>query len=452
MSASGHAGRVSPGWLHRDCFRARASVALLLPVLALPAPARAEDVARPESAGGARRSAVVEVVERVAGAVVALEIWREDGAPAPGADPKQEGSGVLIDSRGFIITNHHVVERARVLRAVLSDGSSYKAEPVAVSEESELAVLRIPAVGREFPAIPMGKSDDLMPGETVIAIGSPYGLQHTVSVGVVSAVRRKIQLPNGGDFDDFIQTDAAINPGNSGGALVNIEGDLIGINTAVFHQGWGLAFAIPVDRIRRLLEEYVDEEHRIGLRVEPSANGLRVTEVSAEERPANAEILPGDVLVRADGKPLRTTFDLVLARLGGGRGLPIELEVVRNGELLTVALEPVSAEERRGEDLWRALGIRVSPAAVRGRHGVKREGLVVEDVRSASPAALIEIRRGDLVEKLTLAGPDGRARSFDLRSRGDLVNALGAFPGAIFRVALLRDGRSFEGEIRAEPP
>jgi S1-C subfamily serine protease len=168
------------------------------------------------------------------------------------------GSGVIIDGgKGYIITNHHVVARATEIKVITADQKDYKGRVLGSDPRSDLAVLQID-VRRKLPEIRMGNSDDMMIGETVIAIGNPFGLSHTVTTGVVSALNRSVRTEER-IYRHFIQTDASINPGNSGGPLLNIEGDLIGINTAIYQKAQGIGFAIPINKAKRIVRELIRE-------------------------------------------------------------------------------------------------------------------------------------------------------------------------------------------------
>ena len=189
------------------------------------------------------------------------------------------GSGVLIDASGIIVTNDHVIRGASAIHVVLADGRQLDAEVVGSDAANDLAVLRVQGKG-PLPAARLGTSADLMIGETVVAIGSPLGLQKTVTVGVLSAIGRSFKADNEQIFDDFLQTDAAINPGNSGGPLLNLDGDVIGINTAILASAQGIGFAIPVDKVRRI----VTELKSFG-RVRPAWVGIDAVAVESWRRP-----------------------------------------------------------------------------------------------------------------------------------------------------------------------
>src|SRR5204863_10077631 len=164
------------------------------------------------------------------------------------------GSGLIIDAAGVVLTNAHVIEGASRIVVTTLDGRELEADVLGSDRDADLAVLKVD--GKNLPARPLGRSGDLMIGETVIAIGNPFGLSHTVTTGVVSALNRSLNT-DGRTYTDFIQTDASINPGNSGGPLLNIRGELIGVNTAIYGKAQGIGFAIPVDRVHRVMGDLV---------------------------------------------------------------------------------------------------------------------------------------------------------------------------------------------------
>src|SRR5213596_2169756 len=250
------------------------AAALLIAALALPAVA----AARGAESDPERRSLVVQAVEKASPAVVNVsteQVVERRASPFPFpqdpffeeffrdfVDPRPRrfkttslGSGVIVAADGTIMTNVHVIERASRIHVTLADQREFDATLVGADADADIAILRVKA-GDDLPHIPFGSSADLMIGETVIAIGNPFGLSHTVTTGVVSAVGRSLRDEDR-TYTDFIQTDASINPGNSGGPLLDIKGELIGINTAIYGKAQGIGFALPVDRAKRIVQELI---------------------------------------------------------------------------------------------------------------------------------------------------------------------------------------------------
>jgi len=250
------------------------------------------------------------------------------------------GSGFVVHEDGFIVTNAHVVEAVKRIKVVFSDGREFQAEIISVDANKDLAVLAIKA-GAELPFIELGRSNDLMIGETVIAIGNPYGYANTVTSGVISAVGRDIQVTEGYWLRGLIQTDAPINPGNSGGPLLNVNGQLIGITTAIRAEAQNIGFAIPVDTLvdnlsRMLMPEKL-RRVRLGLNMgrmqsQGQFTGLVVDSVS-KGSPAEAKgLAPGDLITAIDGHRLRSIIDFHVTMMHKDVGEPIRVTFVRPKE------------------------------------------------------------------------------------------------------------------------
>lgn len=247
------------------------------------------------------------------------------------------GSGVVVHEDGYVITNAHVIRSAERIRVVFSDGSEFAAKIISADESKDLAVLRIPAE-KKLPFIHLGRSDDLMIGETVIAIGNPYGYANTVTSGVVSAVGRDIQVTEEFWLRGLIQTDAPINPGNSGGPLLNINGELIGVNTAVRAEAENIGFAIPVDMLADNLSHMLMPEKlrrvRLGLvmgrmkRVS-GYSGLVVDSVSKASPADEKGIAAGDIVLEIDGRRLSSVIDFYIKMMDKKIGEPIKVTYLR---------------------------------------------------------------------------------------------------------------------------
>ncbi len=400
----------------------RPAMVVALGLLALPA-ARA-DVAR-------RRSAVVDVVQKVGPAVVFIgteqvvdrrmrgspleEFFFGDGSRQQRQTVQSLGSGVIIDPGGTIVTNDHVIRGASAVHVVLADGRQLDAEVVGADAQNDLAVLRV-ASKSPLPAARLGTSSDLMIGETVVAIGSPFGLTKTVTSGVLSAVGRSFKA-NDQLYIDFLQTDAAINPGNSGGPLMNLDGEVIGINTAIFSGAQGIGFAIPVDKVRRIVQELksfgkvrpawvginaVDLTAPVARRLGwERSDGVVVESVDAGSPAAAAGVQPGDVVAELGGSPVQDT-DEFQARV---RGYPAKavmpLVLWREGRKLTVTVTPAEFPSQQADAFaWDRLGLRLAPA---------RGTLAVSAVRAQSQAEDFGIERGDLIVRLNNVALDSLA-------------------------------------------
>jgi serine protease Do len=374
--------------------------------------------ARPDPAARARRrTPVVEVVERAGPAVVniATEVAEAGNPFARRGDPWDDlfqqffggrrdqrqqslGSGVIVDSSGVVLTNEHVIARATSVTITLSDRRTFECDVLGADPAFDLAVLKARGA-RNLPVAALGSSADLMPGETLVAIGNPFGLSNTVTTGVVSALHRSIDVRDR-RYEDFIQTDAPINPGNSGGALLDIEGRLIGINTAIYDQANGIGFAIPIDKARAVVEEVLRfGEVRpafLGLLVDAaSAGGARVRAVVEGSPAAAAGLRAGDVVVDVGGQEVR-----------GARGLRQIERALVPGTRVTVSVE----RPGRGK-LALSLAVQELPRATAARLGQARLGLEVEarqgrlvitSVARGSGAARVGVRAGDLL--LALGG------------------------------------------------
>ncbi len=307
------------------------------------------------------------------------------------------GSGVVIHKEGFIITNFHVVKDAGVITVSFdknANGRDYSAQLVSYVEDQDLALLKIEGE-HDFPTIPLGTSADLMLGEPVIAIGNPFGQSHTVNQGIVSGLHRNVQIPGMRlQFDDLIQTDAAINPGNSGGPLLNVNGELIGINAAMKIQAQNIAFAIPVDRVKQVLEGQLlapqSASAWLGFEVDPSGGHVLVRDVVPGSPAHDAGLRPGDCIVAFGGQNIATHDEYRLARVGLAPTREVELRLEREGQSRRVRLRPW---EKVDGILYEHVGLRVRTRETRGGNNV-----IVTEVRPGGPAAALGLREGDIID------------------------------------------------------
>src|SRR5437867_3381850 len=341
-----------------------------------------------------------------------------------GSRPKRHaramGSGFIINPNGYIVTNNHVVEGATQITVKLSDGRELPGKVIGRDSKTDIALLKVEATG--LTVIPLGDSSASQVGEPVMAIGNPFGLEQTVTTGIVSATGRAI---GAGPYDDFIQTDASINPGNSGGPLINARGQAIGINTAIFSQSGGsvgIGFAIPMTLAKNVVTQLADSgkvtRGWLGVGIQPvtpdiakslgraETTGVLVASVSEGSPAEKAGLKAGDIITEYDGRKVERASDLPRAVAGTPVGRDVRLGVVRDGTPMTLtakvaaldAKEPREAD--RGERAKPTLGLAVQPLtpALAQQLGVKAtQGLVVQNVQDGSPAADAGFERGDVI-------------------------------------------------------
>jgi Do/DeqQ family serine protease len=411
-----------------------AGAAALLAFLAAPTPARPALPKPDERPSPSRRTPVVAAVEKVRGAVVNVsaeelvrirvpsradsmaELLFGDLFERPrfrkGYEVTSLGSGVIVSPDGYVLTNAHVVERGARFRVGLLDGRELIAKVVGTDPSSDLAVLKLDGNER-LPFAQMGRSDGLLIGETVIAIGNPFGLSHTVTTGVVSAVHRNFKASDRALFD-FIQTDASINPGNSGGALLDIEGRLVGVNTAILgERSAGIGFAIPIDRARRIAEDLVAHgevrEGYLGVAVDDlppregapagSSGGVVVTAVEPGSPGERAGVRRGDQVVSVQGFEPSSAEEFRFRVRDLGIGQAARIELVRNGARVQATTTAVELPpERVIELVTRRTGL--SLGEERAQRGTF---VVVRKVARGSPGAEVGLQPGDLVREVNSA-------------------------------------------------
>jgi serine protease Do len=294
-------------------------------------------IANPSAQGFDRKNPVTEAVSKTKDCIVTIKTTRASGAR------EVAGTGVIVEPRGLVVTNKHVVETGRGgLTVVLADGTELDGDIIMAESRFDLAVVRIKA-GRQLPYLHLAATD-LMVGEDVIAIGHPYGYVNTVSRGIISALNRQITLPGGEVLTGLIQTDASINPGNSGGPLLNINGELIGLNVAIREDAKGIAFAINAGMVAQVLAQHFD-----AFRVSKITLGLKVEEKIEKQYQADREqhlalaesagaLQAGDVIVQVASNEVTNRFDLERAFWGKKPGETVEVMVKRQGQPTTVTL------------------------------------------------------------------------------------------------------------------
>ncbi len=370
--------------------------------------------------------------------------WFFDGtAPRPGSTRRSLGSGVIIEKGGYIITNNHVIEDADEIQVTLSDEQQFAAEIIGRDTKTDVALIKILADDRTFPVAQLGNSDALRVGEWVVAVGNPYGLSHTVTAGIVSAKGRVI----GGPYDDFIQTDASINPGNSGGPLLNIKGEVIGINTAIFstvqgnHLAQGIGFAIPANVLRHViydLQQYGKVQRGwLGIMIQdvtpdlaesfnlPNAGGALIANVVPGGPADKAGLKRGDVVLHFDDFVIKESIDLPKITAATLPGALITLTVNRDGDeqILTVELgefpdsESLFSQPTSQTETLLGLEVRELTPELAQRYTVSphETGVLVTLVVPESPTDKAGIRPGDII---------GEINRIEIRTLDDYQQAL----------------------------
>jgi len=347
----------------------------------------------PADASEVRRSAIVIAVESQKDSVVNIHGQKMVPTEGEGAGELRRvngmGTGVVLDPRGYVVTNFHVVEGVKRIEVTLSSGRTVAATLVSHDPRTDLAVIKVDA-GVPLQVARIGTSSDLMIGETVLALGNAYGYEHTVTRGIVSALHRDVEVSRTQRYDDLIQTDASINPGNSGGPLLNIDGEVIGINVAVRAGAQGIGFAIPIDHVLDVVSQLLSVERLAhtwhGLVVK--ADGGRGVVVEAVHRRSPAECVgmrAGDLIKRIGDVAVMHQLDIERALLGRKPGERVPVTVVRAG----------------GGGGWGGGGARgrepLPAGAVQKLQSRYRGGLLVAEVRPDGPAAEQGIRKGDIL-------------------------------------------------------
>ncbi|MFN3395229.1 MAG: DegQ family serine endoprotease [Thermodesulfovibrionales bacterium] len=338
------------------------------------------------------------------------------------------GSGVIISEDGYIITNNHVVEKSEDIRVILYDKRSFKGKVIGSDPKTDIAIVKISA--QKLPSVRWGNSDHLKVGEFVLAIGNPYGLSHTVTMGIISAVgRANVGIA---DYEDFIQTDAAINPGNSGGPLVNINGELIGINTAIFSRSGGyqgIGFAVPSNMARLVMEQLIKQgkivrgwlgvmiqevtpeiAQKFGLK-EPK--GALVSDITKGSPAEKAGIIRGDIIIEYDGKAISSVSNLRNSVAQTKVGSQVRIKIIRNGkeftlnvivaelpkEMATITEEPEGDIQRNAFSGVTVYDLTKEIALQLGLNSGEK-GVVVVKVESGSPAEEAGLKKGDVIQEI----------------------------------------------------
>jgi len=373
---------------------------------------------------------------------------------------KGKGSGFVVSEDGYILTNNHVVADADRIEVTLADGSSYPAKIVGTDPTFDLAVIKIEAKG--LHVLELGDSEDVRIGEWAIAIGNPYGFESTVTVGVISAKNRSVRARNL-NFDGFLQTDAAINPGNSGGPLLNLDGKVIGINTAIIPYAQGIGFAVPVNMAKQVLNDLIKygnvKRGWLGVYIQPLTpefaeayhverdGGAVVSDVVPGSPAEKAGLRRGDVIVAVDGEAIEDHTDLTLRIRSHLEGDTVRLTVIREGKerefRVTLGSIPGRSQEQKRslKETEERLGLRVEPVTPELRRELgapSTRGMAVAEVVPGSPADRTGLKKGDIILEVN-------GRPVD-----DITSWQNVMEGAQNTVVLLvwRDGRTFFVSVR----
>ncbi len=394
------------------------------------------------------------------------ELFRRFEAPKDRRE-RSLGSGVIVDANGYIITNNHVVSKADEIRILFSDKRSLTAKVVGTDPKTDIAVIKVDA--KDLPTIPWADSDKLQVGEYVLAIGNPFGLNQTVTMGIVSAVgRANVGIA---EYEDFIQTDAAINPGNSGGALVNARGELIGINTAIFSQSggyMGIGFAVPSNMVRSVMDQLIKGgkvvRGYLGVSIQEltqdlarqfgaaEAKGVLVSDVLADSPAKRAKLERGDVIVEFDGRAVEnpTQFRNLVAQtpigkkvhvkfFRGGKERDLEVTIAEQPKTIAQSESPGDEEgEARASGAFAGMDVRELTPDLARRFNLPREdkgGVIVARIAEGSPAGEAGLQVGDLITEINRKSIAG------LRDFQNAAGGLAAKESAL--VLVIRNNRNF---------
>jgi serine protease Do len=450
------------------------AIVLAQPSVVAPAPAAAPAAAAappahdPHAVLRAMEEAFSTVAGRVMPAVVNVStVSRRPGAPSadesekfkeffgeefferyfkrrPREDARASGSGVIVDPTGYILTNNHVIENAQEITVRLSDARKFTAKLVGSDPKTDLAVLKVEAPA-PLPVAELGDSDHLRVGQWAIAIGNPFGLDRTVTVGIISATARtRVGVAT---YENFIQTDASINPGNSGGPLLNLDGRVIGVNTAIVASGQGIGFSIPINMAREVMRQLISSGRVVrgwlGIVIQDLSDelaasfgarekeGVLVADVMRGGPAETAGLRAGDIIVEFAGTAITEVPDLqrLVAAIPPGQGVPVK--VVRDRAPVTVTVkigempgEDAVAAADTSDETWGYTGEALTGESARRLNLRVASGVLLTDVVAASPAETAGLRRGDVileVNRRPVADIAGLRRELATVNPGDAV-------------------------------
>jgi Do/DeqQ family serine protease len=374
------------------------------------------------------------------------------------------GSGVIVDKEGYVLTNNHVVEETDKVKVRLNDGREFTATVKGQDSRTDLAVLHIKA--KDLPVADLGDSDKLEVGEWAIAIGSPFGLDHTVTVGVISAKGRSGL--GTGTYEDFIQTDASINPGNSGGPLINIDGEVVGINAMIIQPGTGIGFAIPINMAKQILSDLINQGKVVrpwlGVSVQDltpemaeqfqvkEKEGVVVAQVHQGTGAEKAGLASGDIIKSVDDKAIKNINELVKEIQKKNVGQKVKLSIVRDGKAMTIEVTttamPDKPEALKEKEVEEKLGARVQELTpqIAARYRISSEikhGVVVISVETGSPADDIGLQEGDVILEIN------RKKIETIKDFEKAIKEINIEKGIVLR--LHRRGNSFYHSFKRQP-
>ena len=341
------------------------------------------------------------------------------GNPPGGFEQKGVGSGFIMSREGYILTNNHVVEEADQIKVKLSNGKEYEGKVIGRDPKTDLALVKIEGAP-DLQSLSLGNSEDLKVGSWVVAVGSPFGLEQTVTAGIVSAKGRVI---GSGPYDNFIQTDASINPGNSGGPLVNLKGEVVGINTAIIAEGQGIGFAIPINMAKEIASQLQNQGHVtrgwLGVNIQEVTpelaksfglkdnKGALVSQVLPNSPAEKAGIEQGDVILQFDGKDVSDSKELPRIVASTPVGKSVMVKIARDGKVTDRQVKLGEMEEKaevaKTPSTHKRLGIAVqnlTPEIAKGLGLKKETGVVVTQVEPGSPASDAGIQTGDVIREV----------------------------------------------------
>ena len=426
----------------------------------------------PAQATDARETPIVRAVKRAKQSVVNIhseKTARDRDSVFDGGTARKVngmGTGIIVDERGYIVTNQHVIADVESLRVTLLDGSTYNATIVSYDKRHDLAIIKIDA-RRPLPVLPLGTSCDLMLGETVIAVGNAFGYEHTITSGIISALHRDVEVNETQSYQNLIQTDASINPGNSGGPLVNLDGEVIGINVAIRAGAQRIGFAIPIDDARKLVAKLLStrklEETWHGLitrdEKDPQTKKLIVEKTETNSPAMQAGFQPGDVIVQSGPVKINDGADLERSLLGHRVGEPVDVTVRRDNETVILQIQmardttvvrtasvrtPVPQANTAEDRSWSVLGVRLVrlPSTHVTSVSQFRGGMKVVEIRDNSPAARGGLKAGDVLVGL---------HEWETVKSEDVLYVVNHSQLTTFspmKFLILRSGKTMEGKMK----